>query len=247
MKMLKSILLFLPLALMSCNTQSSATRPDDTELRTVRIGNFSKIDVATGITVNLTTAPCNGKAKVTANKDDFDRLVVKVVKDELKVYLENKSLEFNNTRKTGAVTVQVCAPTLYDIEVSSAGRLNVSGNMVVNGDVDIEASSAGSIVIEALKVSGKCEIESSSAASVSIDNLTTDRLDCEASSASGIRLKSGKANRAKYEASSAGSIKADGIKAATGKAEASTGSSVKCNIVSGAKISKDTGGSVSNK
>ena len=88
-----------------------------------------------------------------------------VKKDELKV--EPKDFNGSVKKSSPAVTLFISAPSLSDVEIAGAGKLEMTGAIAQTGSLDIEMAGAGDIsiddlTIEALNIevngAGKCAL-----------------------------------------------------------------------------------------
>lgn len=218
----------------------------------------NSIDISASIKMKFTQSE-NVSIKVDCPENIADLLNVDIKNGKLVAgFKSNTSIDGNC-----GVTITVTAPSLKSIVASSASRFEMSGSLVQDGDLSIEASSSANVSFYKLSlhdididnsssssvdISGvtanKLEIESGSAARVNISDIRCLNIDADASSAASISL-AGIARTADFDASSAGSIKAKGLKAETiTSAKASSGASINCRANSCSRISESSGGSV---
>ncbi|MDE5554022.1 MAG: DUF2807 domain-containing protein, partial [Muribaculaceae bacterium] len=162
-----------------------------------------------------------------------------------------------------AVTIFVSSPVMKSIEASSSSRFEMTGSLVQDCALSIDASSSANVNLYKLSVSG-VDIESSSSSSVDISGVNAVSLDidcsmsgrvsvseiralnveAEASSAATITL-SGVARTAEYDASSAATINAKGLRVETVEsASASSAATVRCTANTCKNITEKSSGSV---
>lgn len=176
--------------------------------KTISIGDFDEIEVATGIEVIYSQTANPGTAKVETFSNLEKMLVVKCEGKTLEVYFDNNGE--NSINNVGHTVVTVSSPALCDVEVSSAGRLTVNGDLKCDSNISVDASSAGSVELNGV-VSPSLEVSCSSAASVSIESAKCATIDAEANSASSINLKGIDCDRLIAEASSVAKITLAGV------------------------------------
>lgn len=210
--------------------------------KTVNIGDFDEIDVATGISVIFSQSPNPGTAKVETSSAMADRLVVRTDGKTLKVYFNNQGKNMKVNGKTTTVTVS--SPVLSEIEASSSGSVTVAGDLNCDGKFSVEASSSGSVELGYVacreldvesssagevnigSVKGDVDAESSSSGSISIASASGNRLEAEASSAGSVKILGAVYNSIEVEAGSAASVSVKGIKCGSLVAEASSAGKV---------------------
>lgn len=232
------------------------------EFRTVPIqqmSDFNAISVKQGIQVKyIQTGQPN--IKVITNIKDPKLLNIRVENHELIVEYQPSVTRITESIHTH---VEITGYDIRDIEVSSGGKVSVEDKFIVNGELEFDGTSGGSISLshcqaDKVKVdvssggdfnlaSGmvrELEVDASSGASIRIVEIVADHLSADASSGARIGL-GGKAGRVSYEASSAAYISADGLAAEAGEAKASSGASLTANVKKLIEQS-GSGGSVRN-
>lgn len=110
--------------------------------------------------------------RVRANEKCLEAYMFEVRKDELKVQAKDATSRNNVNRSSPAVTLFISAPSLSDIEIAGAGKLELTGTIVQDGPLDIEMAGAGDVSIEDL-TSESLNIELSGAAKCDIAKATT--------------------------------------------------------------------------
>lgn len=210
--------------------------------KTVKIGNFNEIEASQGIKVIFTQGANKGTADIATTPSAEKFLKVEVKNNTLKAYYANNDGTMNVKIK-GPSIVRVSSNVLKEVDLSSAANVTVNGDLNVNGDFELDLSSAASF--DAGKVTcSNMEVDLSSSASVDIENLIGN-LEADPSSASSINVGNMK-GELDAEASSAASIKISSIKSSDITAKASSaatiyiegisGGDIKANASSGAKI-----------
>ncbi len=230
-------------SLSAPNVSLEGNDEEATVKKTVKIADFSEIEASQGIKVIFVQGPNKGVADIATTPSAEKYLRVEVKNKTLKAYYSNVGGGLN-TKINGPSIIKVSSPQLNEIDLSSAARLNIEGNLKVNGNFEIDLSSAASF--EAVNIScneceadlsssastyignliGDLDIETSSASSFSVGNMTGN-LDANASSASSIAIKALQSKVIFAQASSAASINLSKIDGGTIKATAASGAKVK--------------------
>lgn len=168
------------------------------ETKVYPLKNFSKIDASAGLEVVLKQGPHN--VVVDHSKGEFDRVVVEVKGDTLK--LGRKSGIYRNN--SGRVTITVTAPDISSIDVSSGVTLEADNYRFASLDLDV--SSGGGV-----DLSGSCRalsVDVSSGASVDAEDLKCETVTADASSGGSVEAFASRS--ASGSASSGGSIEFEG-------------------------------------
>lgn len=203
------------------NSISDGNVKDATVKKTVKIGNFSKIDAATGIRVVYSQGKSNGMAQIATTPSAEKYLKVYVKDGTLVARYENK--DGNNIKGPSIVTVS--SSNLSEVDLSSAARLQVNGNLDLSNSLEIDMSSASKATFNDITAK-EIEIDLSSSANVEIGTANVDKLDAELSSASRLEVSKAVATKLFLETSSAAKI-AVGYFNGTGiEADASSGSNI---------------------
>lgn len=162
------------------------------------------------------------------------------------------------------VTVTVTSPGLTSIDASSSSQFGMTGALVQNGPLSVEASSSARVNLCNLSVS-RLDVDNSSSSSVEVSGVKADSLDIECSSSasagvSDIRCQnveadasstatitlSGVTVTAEYEASSTAIIDAEALRAETVvSAAASSTATISCSADNYKAITEKSGGTVS--
>ena len=196
-------------------TLAGAAAAEDS--RNFDLAAFDRIDIATGVTAEITVGG-EQSVHVETDKGDFEDLVVKVDDGELVIKREWKR-RFGIGRKKAKYKLIATVTDLNAVEASSGSSLTASG--IEGSDFDVDTSSGASV-----KLSGNCDTinaDGSSGSSVSASNLickdaiadassgaslslhATESVDAEASSGASVTI-SGGAEKTRISKSSGGSI-----------------------------------------
>lgn len=234
------------IAMVGCSmsgTPSGASGNDATVSKNINIGNFTKIDAATGIKVVFTQGKSTGVAKVTTTTEGEKYLKVYVKNNELVCRYDNYS-NFRSTNKLGPTTVTVQAPVLNEVDLSSAAYLKVNGNLSNTNELEIELSSASKMEVGDVTTI-KLEADLSSAALLEIGNVNADRVEYDLSSASKIVSEKVEAMTLDIETSSSSNCDVSGFNGTKIIAEASSASNITVNGITAINVkTESTSGSV---
>jgi hypothetical protein len=190
--------ILLPAAAAAALAAGFIVLPALAETKTYPLKNFSKIDASAGLRVVLKQGPHN--VVVDHSKGEFDRVIVEVKGDTLKLGRKSGMFQNNSAR----VTVTVTAPDISAIDVSSG--VSLEGDNYRFASLSLDVSSGGSV-----ELSGSCrslEVDASSGASVDADDLKCETVAANASSGGSVDAFASRS--ASGNASSGGSIEFDG-------------------------------------
>lgn len=231
--------------------------------KTVKISDFSEIEASQGIKIIYKQGPNKHVADIATTPSAEKYLKVEVNNNTLKAYYSNNE-DSRNVKIKGPTTIYVSSPELNEIDLSSAAHLSIDGTLKVNGNLEIDLSSASSLDAETVncrnldvdlsssakvyigKLIGNLDADISSASSISV-NTMEGILDTESSSAASLSIKSIKTSNISVAASSASSVSLDGILG--GKISASATSGAKIKLSGNAEYLKhntSSGGSVNS-
>ena len=110
--------------------------------------------------------------RARANEKCLQAYQFEVRENELKVQAKDAASRNNVNKHTPAVTLFISAPSLSDIEIAGAGKLEFTGTIIQDGSLDIEMAGAGDVSIEDLTAeslniefsgAGKCNIAKATA------------------------------------------------------------------------------------
>ncbi|MBO5444664.1 MAG: DUF2807 domain-containing protein [Muribaculaceae bacterium] len=185
---------------------SNGKDSDATVKKTVKISDFDEIDASQGIKVVFTQGANSGTAKISTTPSAADYLTVEVQGSTLHAY-------YKGTKKAsikGPSIIYVSSPVLREADLSSAARLEVKGDLNVDGSLDIDISSASSVIFGNV-VCSELNIDASSAASLECGSVKGGNLDIDISSAGKVSCTSFKGDSLKINSSSASKTVVDGI------------------------------------
>lgn len=203
------------------NSISDGNVKDATVRKTVKIGNFSKIDAATGIRVVYSQGKSNGMAQIATTPSAEKYLKVYVKDGTLVARYENKG---NNSIK-GPSIVTVSSSNLSEVDLSSAARLQVNGDLNLSNSLEIDMSSASKATFNGITAK-EIEIDLSSSANVEIGTANVAKFDAELSSASRLEVSKAIATNLYLETSSAAKILIGYFNGTGIEADASSGSNI---------------------
>lgn len=211
------------LALGSCSTVSSNNvEPSEKRVKkdyTGQLAAFDKIETATAINVVYTQNDEPQRVVLDVPENMAKYVSLKVEDGELEVSFKN----LHTVKGNHHTTVYVSGPAIRNFETSSAGNIYLKNGLSYNGEVKIEASSAGNVHVEAPVRAKKLDLESSSAGNIKVNGVEVDRLEVESSSAGNIKVTGIKAVSVDAEASSAGNVTLEGTCRTFSKEKSSAG------------------------
>ena len=206
---------------------------------TRNVGNFSGIEVSTGVNVVFKQENATN-VKVYADSDKLQNVITKVENGILKVYIDNKGakkMKFKN------LSVNISSPKMDVIKTSSGANFSTVNDL--NGtNVNIDASS-GSSVKGKFNISKTSYIEASSGSNVKVD-INTGSISVKSSSGSNVNIE-GDADKGMIDVSSGAVIKAENLRLVNGEVESTSGSSVSVNVKDKMRVKASSGGSVRYK
>lgn len=200
---------------------SNGKDSDATVKKTVKISDFDEIDASQGIKVVFTQGANSGTAKISTTPSAADYLTVEVQGSTLHAY-------YKGTKKAsikGPSIIYVSSPVLREADLSSAARLEVKGDLNVDGSLDIDISSAASVALGNVACS-ELKIDASSASSVKCGSVKGSVLDIDISSCGNVTCASFKGDRLKIDASSTARAVVDGIECADVDVKASSAADI---------------------
>lgn len=189
--------------------------------KTVKIGNFSKIDASTGIRIVYTQGKSNGVAQIATTPSAEPYLKVYVKDGELNAYYKNNS----NNSINGPTIITVTSPSLQEVELSSAARLQVNGDLKVSDKLSLDMSSASKATFNNITAK-TLNVDLSSSATVEVGTANLEKLDAETSSASKLIVAKAVATNLYLESSSASKIQIGYFNGTGIEAEAASAASI---------------------
>lgn len=231
--------------------------------KTAKINKFNEIKASQGIKVIFTQGANNGTADISTTPSAEKYLKVEVKDNCLNAYYSNNGSK-KNVEIKGPSIITVSSPNLNEVDLSSAANVTIEGNLQVNGQFELDLSSASSFVAGNITcknfdvdlsssanatmsaIEGNLEADLSSASSMKVDKFKGN-LEAETSSASSLTIKHLTSSSITAEASSASSIDLSDISG--GNIDASASSGAKITLSGNAKTLKQnssSGGSVNS-
>ena len=207
-----SIFLFLTIvATLAAFAQKSETR---------QLSPFTRVTVHEGITAILSKGSSES-AKVEATGVELSDVLTEVNGSTLKIHMKEGNFRNRN------VTVYVTFREISGLHASSAGSIEVTDAITVNGNFSASASSAGSVRVDVTSAKD-ADLDVSSSGDIDI-KIKANRITAELSSSGDIDI-SGSCNELEVDSSSAGDF--DGYELVTKKADldASSGSGIKVTV-----------------
>ena len=250
---------------ISVNAQKTIVPSKNYITQKVKVEAFDGILAATSIDVVYTQAD-HTDIEVYAPDNLMEYVKVENDGKMLKIHFDTKRMGNQiNIRGKHDTKVSISAPAVHALHTSSSGDILLMNGLKTNGEVNIQASSAGEIkgsdvsceelVVEAssagdieLKnvICSTLKVEASSAGDIEIEALEAKKVAAEASSSGDVSLD-GACRLANLESSSAGDIDADGLKAQEVVAVASSSGDVSCHAVELLEATTSNAGNVCYK
>ena len=242
-------LLLLPFTLASCVNVTAKTN-DDQITRTLPIEKkFSGLQAASGMTITYTQNKSASKAVISGTKEIVEGMTYKVNSDGVLKFEYPKSL-LKKKQRNVIINIVLNGDLLYNYEASSAGKLIVTtrvesgkdlnfdvssaGNITMQksvsapkSEIEIETSSASSVVFLSDLIASEVDIESSSSSSVSISKVKADDFEFYGSSVGNLTVSSGNVSNFLVSVSSGSGAKVEGCTIGKLKAKSSSGSDIK--------------------
>lgn len=206
---------------------------------TRNVGNFSGIEVSTGVNVVFKQENATN-VKVYADSDKLQNIITKVENGVLKVYIDNKGakkMKFKN------LSVNISSPRMDNIKTSSGSIFTVV-NSIKENNLRIDASS-GSSVAGKFTVNNTADFSASSGSDVKA-SVTSGKILVKSSSGSSVNLE-GNSDIGMIDVSSGAEVKADNLRINNAEVESTSGSSVSVNVKDKMRVKASSGGSVRYK
>ncbi|MDE6577352.1 MAG: DUF2807 domain-containing protein [Muribaculaceae bacterium] len=181
--------------------ESSGSR--STVKKSVKIGNFNKIEASTAIKVIFIQGKATGVAQITTTESASPYLRVETDDKVLKIYYSKRRPKNHSINGPTIVTIQ--APVLNSIDLSNAASFVCKGTLNVKGNLNIDLSSSSKVTIPTVR-STSLNIDLSSSASVDIDRIETSEISIDTSSASSVNIDEVLVPTLKIDSSSSSSV-----------------------------------------
>ena len=231
----------------------------------VKVEAFDGISTATSIDVVYTQSD-HTDIEVYAPDNLMEYVKVENDGKMLKIHFDTKRMGNRiNIRGKHDTKVSISAPAVHALHTSSSGDILLMNGLKTDGEVSIQASSAGEIKGSNISC-GELVVEASSAGDIELKNVACSTLKIEASSAGDVEIEALEAKKvvaeassngdvslegacrlANLESSSAGDIDADGLKAIEVVAVASSSGDVSCHAVESLEATTSNAGNVCYK
>lgn len=202
-------------------------------LETRSLSSFSKISVHQGITAILTKGNAE-TAKVETSGVDVSEVLTEVSGGALRIAMKG-----NNYRNQN-VTVYVTFKSLNDLKATSSGSIEVKDFFAVSGDLDVSASSSGSVMLKAS--AEEADLDVSSSGNIQIE-LKAKSIEAGLSSSGDIEI-SGSCDELEVDASSAGDFDGYDLEAKNADLEASSGSTIEVTVLESLDAEASSGASI---
>jgi len=206
---------------------------------TRNVGNFSGIEVSTGVNVIFKQEDATN-LKVFADSDKLQYVVTKVENGVLKVYIDNKGAKKVKFRN---LSVNVSSPRMDNIKTSSGANFTVV-NAIRENNLRIDASS-GSLVTGKFTINNTTDVDVSSGSNVKA-NITSGKIMVKSSSGASANVE-GNADFGMFDVSSGADCEAKNLRVNIAEVESTSGSSVSVNVQDKLKVKASSGGSVRYK
>ena len=175
----------------------------------VKVEAFDGISTATSIDVVYTQSD-HTDIEVYAPDNLMEYVKVENDGKMLKIHFDTKRMGNRiNIRGKHDTKVSISAPAVHALHTSSSGDILLMNGLKTDGEVSIQASSAGEI--KGSNVScGELVVEASSAGDIELKNVACSTLKIEASSAGDVEIEALEAKKVVAEASSSGDLSFEG-------------------------------------
>lgn len=209
-----AFLCFIAVAIGTLSLKAQSTK-------NVAVSNFSEVSVSAGIQL-LITQGSSESAKIVANSDVIDEVVVKISGNSVKVgWKENWG--FNNSHKNRSAKVYITYKKLNSISASSGSSIKTENPLRTD---HLSASVSSGASIDAKISCSDLELETSSGASAAL---------------------TGTATNMKLESSSGSSVNAVDLTTEYTRANTSSGADVKINVTKALETTTSSGSNIRYK
>lgn len=206
----RACFMMMALALCTAHAAASNEKQQDFVTQAYELDKYSAISTSQGIRIvyAASTERCNVNAKIDSRY--ADHFYVETKNGTLRIGFRN--LNNINLDKYGySAIVTVFGPSdLKKLEASSAGSIEVTTPLEVDGTFSIVASSAGKISTAALTCK-KLDADASSAADINLTNVNCQEADLNSSSAADITVNGLASTKIDADASSTANVTITGI------------------------------------
>lgn len=212
---------------IACADKELSSHSGKVATKTIDVASFNHIHSEMSIQVNYSQGPLR-PLEISAPGDVIDKIRVTSKDNELSIAYNTKHFFSLGRHKMPTVIVTVQSPALTGIDVSSDAQLNVNGQLTLQSELKIDASSGAYVRIDSIKASSVVA-DISSGALIAIGGIDAYAVSIDASSGSEASF-SGRCNTIDASASSGAIISAAALIAQRGNAESSAGATINVNV-----------------
>lgn len=202
---------------------SNGKESDATISKTIRISGFDEIYATQGIKVVFTQGQNPGTAKIATTPSAEKYLRVEVKDGTLRAFYNSKK---GNVDIKGPSIIYVSSPTLNEVELSASACLEVTTDLNVGEDLDIDISSA---------------------ASATLGNVYCNEMDIEASSSARFKCGSVNGNVLKFDLSSSATANCNSFTGENLKIDVSSSAQSNCSSFKGENLMIEASSSAKTK
>lgn len=189
---------------------------------TTSLGDFSRVDAATSVSVELIQSD-DTRAEVWIEEGDRDDFVLEELGSRISIKWKDRAAIWKKGNMKRKATVKLYYKTIDAIEVSAGAKVR-SDDVIKASDFDLEASSGGGIDIQ----------------------IKAESIDADVSSGGWVEV-SGSSDKLRVEASSGGSYRGKDCEVKDVRANASSGGNAKVWVTESISAKASSGGNVKYK
>lgn len=236
---MKKIIPFIcALAMTVCTAFTAPAQK--TVTNTLSVGQFTKIDVGTGMNVTFRQG-AYAPIKIIGPSETLKR--ISVTTKGQKIRIEYKK-QLSNNRNSGEVRIEVQAPDVREFDLGTGAALNVPSGISTMGNVEIDLSTGAVANVSGLKA-GNVDIDLSTGAVANVSKINAGQVDIDASTGAQATL-GGKCSYLEIDTSTGAVVNAAKLVSAAAKVDASVGAQVDYNSKGTVKVSTSLGAEVRN-
>lgn len=202
---------------------SNGKETDATIKKIVRISEFDEIYATQGIKVVFSQGQNPGTAKIATTPSAKKYLCVEVKDGTLQAFYKSKK---KNVDIKGPSIIYVSSPTLHEVELSSSACLDVTTDLKVGNDLDIDISSV---------------------ASVTVGDVYCNEMDIEASSSAKFKCGSVNGNVLEFDLSSSATANCNSFTGKSFKIDLSSSAQFNCSSFRGENLTIDASSTAKTK
>lgn len=235
--MKKIIALFCAFAVAMTATFASAASKKATN--TLSVGQFSKIDIGTGLNVTFRQGAYT-PIKIIGPSEALSRISVSTRGHELKIKYKKGS----NGNNLGEVKIEIQAPDVRGFDIGTGASLSIPSGISTSGNMEIDLSTGAIATISGIRAAD-LDLDLSTGAVATVTKVNAGQVDIDASTGAQVTV-SGKCSCLEADASTGAIINAGKLVSATAKIDASIGAQVDYNSRNTLKVSTSIGAEVTN-